>query len=158
MQKDLLRAVARAVKAERDRKLKFQKRSVKVNEISQPEDDDDVVMLDDNASVTKALIAEVRSFRGDLAKMNNKFEQLKPRFVDRTDKPMPFDSTRKSDDEDGAPRQVRFDLEYGCPECKKKGTQKTCTHCFRCCGGDHKGFECPDRPSNLKRSQLGTKL
>ena len=67
-EKDLLRAVARAVKAERDRKSKFEKRTVKVNEISQPEDDDDVVMLDDNASVTKALIAEVRRFRGDLAK------------------------------------------------------------------------------------------
>ena len=46
---------------------------------------------------------------------------------------------------------------YGCKDCKAKGINRSCRHCFICGKDTHKADTCPDKKSsNLKRSPLGT--
>ena len=43
-------------------------------------------------------------------------------------------------------------LEYGCEDCKRNGTGRSCNHCFRCGDTAHKRADCPiQQSSNLNR-------
>ena len=48
-------------------------------------------------------------------------------------------------------------IEYGCKDCKEKGINNRCNHCFICGKTDHKGCDCPEKASNKNRSVLGDK-
>ena len=116
-----------------DRKSKFDRRaSAKVNEVSVQDD-----------SALAAVLAEVEGIRADVNEVKQYVNSTVPRSENPEDKENVNPTERK--------------IIYGCKDCKAKGINRNCRHCFICGKDNHKACDCPDKNSlNSKRSPLRT--
>ena len=113
---------------------------MKVNALKQHESSHD-----SDETPTEVLIAEVKGFRSDLSQVGDKLDKLNAQ--------PPASATDGQQNRAQKPR-----IEYGCKDCKSKGTQKQCSHCFICGKADHRVETCPDNKKlNSKGSRQGAK-
>ena len=131
---ELLAAASRALKSERDRKGKFERSTARVNELDCADDAEK-----EEVKFSEACLAELKGIRSDYAEVKADVALVSGELSKLR---------QPNNNKDGK-------SQYGCKDCKAKGINDKCNHCFKCGKTDHKSYDCPEKnqnQSNLNRS------